>query len=746
VVSQFNKLSSCQTVVLSSNMDNIIFKKYTRYFDGGYKLNFYNALSGVSDYKHKNHTNFFLTRNTQISNILESNDDPLKSDSFLTTMNFGGNYLSFKPANLKQLGTLGIYNQYNNYGDYSFLNSGDSPSSNFIISLKDDNVCDIHYFYNYKKYYLRINPGNQLVFTTDKVGSPTKDFHYIYSRPNKAIFLFQTVDNTPYFVKKTGSLLSLVEMTSANKLVVYNNPIYLNKDIYTDFTVNNNTTYVEYDTDNTINKDGVLKNLPNNYLLHREQDSTDIIVLKNQLTPDEIFTSGNSLLSSNSLKFFVDGMRNYTSIFNDINSENDESLLLNYIIYNKSYKITPGKNIIVAPDDMNPFSKLNINDTKFINCGSFAFPTPQYADKVYRVDTSVAYTDDQTYLCTWLSGSPISNNKVWVDRYYYPDRISKEDALRDNNSFNVTYEDTIEQLILNNTSIQNSISSFYVFDKKSDMVFIPNGKYVYERISYIDSVDTTEVTPCQNIASSNSNINYFKQLNEVGKFTIQFYFSGSSDNWVMKSKRNNIDGGLSVVKSGDSVEISLKLYDPATLNITTFSTKENFKPLQDNFISISVDVVNGSAYFFLNNQVIDTFRFLKTKFYGKNILFGDFVLDNVDVFSQDRTKIQNFKILNNYISPELSFTTPILDGRLKIDDIYLTLPCGMRNVTDVIEYIQSVCNNQSFKSNNINIYIKNIGVEPDVQTELSDKITNTINKFTPITTELNGVVFTDFKQ
>ena len=723
-------------------MDNIIFKKYTRYFDGGYTLNFYNALSGVNDYKFKNYTNFFLTRNTKINDIIESDFDVLKSDSIMTNLNFGGNYLIYKEPNQKQLGLSGIYTEYDYYGNYGFSSNNQSLSANFVIEFKDDNICNIYYYNNYKKYYLYRNSDNILNFYTENLGLTAKDFRYIYSRNNKAISLFQNISNKPYFLKNTKNILTLSEMTSANKILVYNNPIYLSRDIYTNFEVNNNTTFVEYDTDNTISNDGIIKDLKNNFLLHRENNSTDIIVLKNQLTQEDTFTSGNNLLSSQTIKYFSDNMRNYTSIFSDINSEKDESLNLNYVFYNKSYKIIPGKNTFIAPDNMSPFSQININDTKFVNCGAFAYPTPEYADKVYRLDTTINYTDGQTYLCTWLSGSPLSNEKVWVDRYYYPDFIDKSDALINKNTFNITYENTIEQLVKNNTLNQASISSFSIFDKKSDMVFLPGKKYIYERIQSVGLIENTiEITPCQNLNLLNNSINYFKQINDIGKFTVLFYFNGDMNNWTLKSKRNNKNGGLKIEKNSENIIFEMNLYDPSLDEILSFRKKSSFKPLQKNFICCSINVITGEGYFFLNNQIIDFFNFGKNRFYTKKILFGDFFVDNDDIFKIPQSKIQNFQLLNSYSEPELAFILPILNGVTEINNIYITLPCGMRNSSDNIELLQSACNNQTYKSNAANIYLKNININDDVKKKVENKIIKNIERFVPITTELNTINF-----
>jgi len=732
----FDKLSSCESVTLSSNLEDVRFQNFSRYYNGDYTLTFYKALSGIVDVKNKNYTNFLLTRNTKISTILEEENQILKSDSLLTNLNFGGNFLAFQRADTRRLGLSGIYNESEYYGNYNFSTNGDTLSTNFIITLKPNNVCNIYQYYDYKKYYLTRDVNNELNFYTQNLGLTAYDFKYIYSRPNKAIFLFQTLSGVPHFVRKSGNLLTLSPSTSANKASVYTNPIYLSKDIYSNFNINSNTSYVEYGDDNIIPENGILKDLENNYLLHRENDSTDIIILKNQLTQDNTFTSGNTLLSSQDLKFFVDGMRNYTSIFNDVDTEKDETLALNYVLYNKSYKILPGLNRFTSPDDMSPFSRINIHDTKFVESGAFGYPTPEYADKVYRSDISVDYDDGQTYLCTWLSGSPLGSDKVWVDRYYYPDLIEKSLALVGDNSFNPTYDDVVEELVAGNTSIQDSISSFTVFDKKSDMLFVPNGKYAYERIQAKEPVtDPVVITPCQSLQTTGNNINYFKQLNDAGKFTVKFYFEGDSQNWKFKSKRNNTDGGLTIDKKGSNLIFTMSLYNPGYLETINFTETVKYKPSQRNFVCVSIDAITGKLYFFLNNQIVGYYTFDIYQFYGKRLVFGDFVLNDVDIFTQNT--LSKIGITPEYISENLAFITPMLDGESKIDPITITLPCGMRNSTDTIEYLQSVCSDQAYKSNFVNIFVKNVELEDSDMDGLHNRIKSEIVDRSPITTEIN---------
>jgi hypothetical protein len=421
-------------------------------------------------------------------------------------------------------------------------------------------------------------------------------------------------------------------------------------------------------------------------------------------------------------------MRAYTSIFNDIDSEKDESLSLNYVFYNKPYIIKQGENTIVAPNSLNPFTKININDTKFVESGAFSYMTPLYADKVYKLDNSNGYTDGQNYLCTWLSGSPLGDNKIWVDRYYYPDRIEKGEALATNSTFNITYVDMIEQLVAGNDSVKQSLSAYQVFDKKSDFIIEPNDVFVYERLQSLPEINfPDEITVC-----GVENTNYFDIVNTNGVFSIFFTFYGDEKNWNFNSRRNNIDAGLDINKDVDIVSFLLRLYDPSNETIIGFDASSNFKKLKINTLVVAIDTINGLGYFNLNGAKVKEFSFDKAQFYGKKILFGDFNIDD---------NLRNFKLYSNFVNFDESLVLPYLNGLESIDTLVITLPCGQRNSEDEIDLLQSVCDNQTFKSNHIDVLIRNVDVPDNIKSELTKIIEETCKSFSPLTVEVNKIEF-----
>lgn len=719
-----SKISSCNAREFSYE-ENFTLDKFERYYDGGYKFNFYDAFSNIRDVKYKNYSIFYLTDEIKYSDLTPKEDSTIKAEKFLTFLNFGSNYLSFSPKSTYILGLSGIYTNYDRYGDHSFSNNT-SDSTNFIIDLKDSNICNIYKVYDYQKYYLTQDSANTANFYTLKTGLSGIDFNYIYSQSNNSICLFRN-DGSCKLLQKQGDKLTLVPFTSANKVSAPLNSIKIDKKIYTNLD-NDNFTLVGYNESNLIPDDLIEKDLSNNFLLHSENDDIEFIVLKNQLTQDDIFTSGNTLISTNNSPFYMKEMRSYSSIFNDIDSEKDESLSLNYVFYNKPYTINKGKNIIKAPNDLSPFTKININDTKFVESGAFSYTTPIYADKIYKLDNYEGYDDGQIYLCTWLSGSPLSDNKVWVDRYYYPDRIEKKAALTNNSTFDITYTDLIEQLVAGNDLIKQSLSAYYVFDKKSDFLIEPNDVFVYEHLNDLPQTNYVNEIPVCGIDNSN----YFEKLNTDGVFSVFFTFSGDDKNWSLISRRNNIDAGLSIDKNGDSISLLLKLYDPSNQTIAEFNYTTNFKKLKSNTLVFSIDTINGRGYFNLNGVNVGNLSFDKSQFFGKKILFGDFALND---------NIQNFKIYSEYLEFDESWILLYINELYDVDTLVITIPCGQRNSEDQIELLQSVCNNQVFKSNYIDVLIKNVNFTEDIKNNLIRIVKETCKSFSPLTTDINKIEF-----
>ena len=172
--------------------------------------------------------------------------------------------------------------------------------------------------------------------------------------------------------------------------------------------------------------------------------------------------------------------------YNTLHSGNEqergtEKLQLNYVFYDKDIAIRNGADtFFTAPSSIYPYERLNVNDSTFAANGAFAGPSPILADKLYvRRSHSDQYNNGR-YLCTWLSAGNLSQQGIWVDRYYYPDKITKLEALSSTELFNPTFINSVDSINLGVTNELVVREKF--FDKKSDVAITPNINLKYERV------------------------------------------------------------------------------------------------------------------------------------------------------------------------------------------------------------------------------------------------------------------------
>lgn len=741
-----SQLSTLNSPSWETNLDELTFKQFKRTYSGGYSINFVLPLSGFVDTKTKNYSNFFLTRRQKASDFFSLENTVFEATRIRTFLQFGSTYLAWEDL-------------FSPYKSATFLTEL-TDATYFDLELLDNQICHISTLIDGQRYYLVSDVENTMFFIqdfeldfTDTTSNQPYQFKYMFDSSRNFFFLFQEKPDGYFSVTKTGNSPTLTEITILNKQNVISNKFIITKDLITSPNFNLNSSFVTYNNDdNNINPLKSADNLTNNFLLHNKVSDdrriTDIVVLKNQMDVRDKITSSNNLLSGEGI--YADNMRNYTSINDSIPSEKSTDLELNYTFYNKHYYVKAGQTRFIAPSSMYPFTVLNINDTKFIDCGAFSFDVPAFSDKVYQMNKRTQY-NDQHYLCTWLSGSPMSDDKIWVDRYYYPDLIEKEAALAGKPMFQPTYDDVIERLIQNNASLETSVNTTKFFDKVSDLVFVPNEIYIYDRISPTSFASNTPVSEqsCSSITSSVP-LNYFKTINQTGAITFSFYFLGDDASWTIRSDRNNINCGVTVQKTGTTMTFSYVLYDPSTGGYLTFETSTTFKMFKENFVCFGLDLLNGVGYVYFNNDTILDIDLPVAQYIQKQLLYGDIFFLSGDtktnILELNSTQINTVQVLDTFTPKNVAFTTSIFNGKSKIDNIQISLPCGMKNNFDNIGLLQTICGNDAHRSNRVNVKVKNLHISNStIIGELSSTITQNIKRFIPASTVINDIEFIDFK-
>ena len=760
---KFNEGSLC--------IDSLNLDQFSRTYAGGYSFNFINALSGSRDFKNKNFSNFYLTKKTDLSKLVKFKSVNIKPSSIYTPLNFSrlpgerGTFLKFVSEIQRKFfkDTLN-YNDYKFYGATGFSEFQTSSKNLFLVEFIDDFYCSVSYVKNNIKYFLvgsdnaEVDGEIDIFFAAENTLSEDgKKIEYVLTKHNNDQFLsfFTRKRDKKYAIKPAGTILvgQDISNTPVNEFFINSISAKISFNLSTTITDPLDTSFVEYtDTEFLINEDKSAFNLDSNYLFYKSGDlsnnSFNLLNLKNISDNFDTFTSSNSLISSEDDAVFARKIRNYTSILNDIPSERDSNLELNYVTYNINYKFTPGTNIFTAPSSLNPFTKLNINDTKFTECGSFAYPYPYFSDRVYKKVKNVPNTEEQ-YLCTWLSGAP-GEKGLWVDRYYYPDYTTKEDALNGIAVYQVTYLEAIEKLINDNTSLKTDVKKEFFFDKKSDLTFEPKEEYKYERISIDKIKEEVEVRFCDLPKAERDTPNYYKDINNNGGYAIAFKFYDKD--FKVSSHFNEIEAGFNIEKEGNQLKIKITFFDNATETFDFFNTTHTLTDTNDNDLVLSFNNQIGRGNIYLNSIKIFTFRTNSFKYSNKQILFGNIKVESSE-FKGDilRASLSNLDTLTNIflslspLSEEDELLTVFSRAITKIDDLVVSLPCGMKNYTDNIEVLNTLANNLKSKSNVVDININNLNIDNlEILEGVKNNLLAVIEKDLPATTVINKLNFKNY--
>jgi|TARA_R110001583_G_scaffold46172_6_gene145113 hypothetical protein len=803
VKSGLSALSSCPAKLCPKDVS---LDQFVRTYNGDFKLNFIQALSGAQSFQNLNFTNFYLSDRVLLDTITTTKKTTIEPTEFSSTLNFaqsGSNYLGFRPA------LSASFKENNNmynlrfYGGSTF-SSKLSDASNFEITIVDDFKCRVAIIVDNTRYYLVVSDNNDtfnnngepqrpaLFVSQNKLFLSAFNLEYNFSKylTNSYINLFttKTVDGTDYkySIVSNGNQLAATRLASTQKLdFSYAVPrsIKLDQDVTLAIPSPYNTSYITYDGDGNIDKDNSDFNLPSNYLLYSASNKPcqdfNLINLKNIVNSQDAFTSSNNLLSTSSTTIFCEDLRNYTSIFCDIDSERNEVLALNYVYNNYDILIKPGTTYFNTPSSMEPFTKLNINDTKFADCGSFSFTRPDLADRVYMLDDDSIKDENVTYLCTWLSGA-IGRRGIWVDRYYYPDLVSKETALAGSNSPLPTYDQAVENLIMTNSGLKTSVTNEYFMDKKSDLTFEPQKRYKYERVKKLDFVSKSPTNFCEAASIGKKVTNYFNTINTNGGFGLGFTIQNNAGNFTLGSRSNMIDGGFDFNIIGNTVSFVFKLFDNSTTGSITNEDGEIIKdvPISErlakntfefdfkidlfdkNNIFLSFNALQGECRLYLNSVELYSFEINAYQMFTKKILFGDIFVQTLR-FAENRdnpveillNEATNQKYISNlYLATEplnqddelgVIFSTNMED----IQDLYISLPCGMRNMTDTLETVNSINTNLKNKSNIVDINVKNLNIDDNnITEEVRNMLINNIRQSIPETTNINNINFINYKK
>ena len=357
--------------------------------------------------------------------------------------------------------------------------------------------------------------------------------------------------------------------------------------------------------------------------------------------------------------------------------------------------------------------------------------------------------NEAQYLCTWLSGVP-GEAGLWVDRYYYPDYIEKESALAGKPFMQVTYSDLIEKLINDNSELKASIKKRYFFDKRSDLAFEPKKNYKYERLDVTEVKEGLRVSFCDLPKTERETPTYFKEINENGGYALAFKFF--NENFVVASHFNEIPGGINIERTGNKLALSFTFFDNADGSVLEFNSDHTLSDNNDNDLMISFNNMLGKGTVYLNSVEIYRFNTPCFKYSNKKILFGNIQVTSAefegDIYKASLARLDTINDIMLSLKPiseqdELLIT--FSRNILKVDDLIISLPCGMRNFTDNISVLNTLATNLKSKSNVVDININNLNITDDsILEDVKNNLLAVIVKELPATTVINKLNFKNY--
>ena len=472
----------------------------------GLRVNSIAALSGARDSKINNYSSFYMTGRNKLTNFLSvSSLAESQSTSLITKLGFErpgtepSKYLYIFKANLDETNAqkaLGI----------KTLDTTGLLENNFFFEIEalNNNLCRIKHNNGLFDFYLNYNTvENSFVFYQNV------DYYKGITQERNDVFRY-VLDDDGYMqlFKFHNDVLNIVTLSGDNLVIDPLKAGSLNRGlanlIHIDYNLDQNKqflnkSFASYNNQkasnlildtagSNVDEDGQYLFVANYNSISADKMPINYLSLDTNRSEFNFIKRGSSMVV-NPLGVGKDP-REYYGIYAGNDQEKGlPKLNLTYSFYDKDVFIVNGTDThFTAPSSMYPYEKLNLNDTQFTFNGAFAGPTPNLADKIFVKRQNSTQYDNGRYLCTWLSGGTLATQGIWVDRYYYPDKISKGAALSSTAVYSPSFFGSVDKVALAVSDAVINKEKF--FDKKSDSAIVPNAAIKYQRIG---NADITEI-------------------------------------------------------------------------------------------------------------------------------------------------------------------------------------------------------------------------------------------------------------
>lgn len=649
------------SVALSTSYEGDSDLKFISYHDVSEEgLNFYreNYLSNVPDRKINNYSSLYLTKKQKLEDLLKIQELPDQNQ--IVTFNTTLEYIDGSILTLDK-------NTETNYLDYHFTTRDQKfvdPTDRIIeISLLDEINARIYHKSKNRNLYTLILESNTLKFSLSSTIEKS-NFKYILDKENNTFAFF--------IGKESDGNLNLSAVN------VYNNKLSLNS-ILNSFTEKNfkvnyyiqklipkiNTSWVSYNPFHKnayeINANKSRKDLHNNYLISTQYSyvtgdtlKANILTLKNQSTHKNYNYRANFIEMNNDGVPAVDNREYYGLHTGNEQEKGDYGINLSYEFYNADYRFDADSyTTFKTPESLYPYNQININDLNWDKMGAIPGENPYLSDRIYQ--KLINENDSgQEYLCSWLYRNK-NNEFIWLDRYYYPIKTSYAQALSSSFSYHFTdpnlelfekelatkeyydvpfpYNSLQEEDDVTPETIKSSIYGRAFYDKRSDLVILPNKEYIYYRVgnNYVKQIIKT----IEDVLIQNG----FEAKNSNGA-TLSIYVSASDMDTLEYHLDNNTYGLMENYKGiNDFHQFTICFW----MKLEDWSVKNGYE---------IVGNLNHKGFSVLNDRKITPFITLQ---YNNNVIIynTDFLALDIASLDSEFTANEKTKIKDIYRTDHL---------------------------------------------------------------------------------------------
>jgi hypothetical protein len=496
-------VASILTPTATYNDSFFTYKQQKTTYEQGFTLNEIDALSGINDTTINNYTSQYITNKRLHSDVFsydvkDNTRNNITSPLIFNPLHGADNFKYLYIYSITGLSATDAARPYtvtpslcttflnNIYFEIEFLSNeflrikhNNGKYDFFLNAVNEDQIA----FFNYR--------SESIPLTSER----SDMFRYLVD-DDGYLQLFKRVDDEIKILSLSGTKLTLIPIIG-NTLNKSSNTLIRINYAFNKIELKGNSSWVGYDKNkvNTLTPDDERSsyNRPGQYLLHTAYNDPSNLNL-NYLTlntdrSEKGFIKRGSNLFTDKYNTPDADFREYTTLHtgNDQEKGND-NISLNYVFYDKDIKIKNGTDTyFTVPSSIYPYDKLNINDSRFVLNGSLGGPSPLFSDKVFLKRKDTTQSNNGRYLCTWLSANNLQASGLWVDRYYYPDAITKEAALTAQN-FRASFLNDVDTTVIRRYASDVTKEAF--FDKTSDVCLEPNAKMMYQRL---DSQDFKQV-------------------------------------------------------------------------------------------------------------------------------------------------------------------------------------------------------------------------------------------------------------